>query len=65
MSTVRIPADPFPFVHHRTLAEVARTEELLAAPHRVAASEKLMEELRRLLHKARRHNPPRARDDAA
>lgn len=60
VSTVRIPADPFPFMRHRTLAEVARTTELRTMPRKLCALE--LEELRRLDEKAARHNPPPAPD---
>jgi hypothetical protein len=54
---VNTPHDPFPFLLHRTLAEVARTHDLLAA----AACRQLhpaeLRELDQLLIKARRQNP--------
>lgn len=62
VSQVRIPAEPFPFMRHRTLAQVARTDALLAKSALVKIE---AEELRLLIDKAKRHNPPPARDDAA
>lgn len=55
----RVPRDPFPFTSHRTLAQVARTDELLA---KIRSPEKLVElerhELSLLLSKTIAHNPP-------
>lgn len=59
VSTVRIPADPWPFRNHRTWAEVIRTEQLLAkigSPDKMTPQEKA--EFGQLIIKARRNNPP-------
>lgn len=52
----RTPSDPFPFMRHRTLAQVDRTVVLRTAPRKLLAIE--LEELRLLEAKAARHNPP-------
>lgn len=55
-----IPADRFPWLGHRTLREVARTDELLAKA--CGRREKFTHaetcELGSLLKRAYRHNPP-------
>lgn len=53
----------FPWLSHRTLAQVARTDELRLAPRKLCAIE--LEELRLLEAKAAAHNPPPAPDAAA
>jgi hypothetical protein len=60
VSNIRIPADQFPFMSHRTLAEVRRTELLLTWARSQPWSLPYPEghELAGLLDKARRHNPP-------
>lgn len=57
-------SNPFPFRAHRTLAQVARTDALLAkirTPEKLLAIE--VHELKLLLPKVVAHNPPR--EDAA
>lgn len=65
VSQVRIPAEPFPFMRHRTLAQVARTEALVA---KLATGDPIPQidrhELSLLLAKAKRHNPPPTPDKA-
>jgi hypothetical protein len=53
-----MPRDPFPFFQHRTLAQVARTTDLVAAAAFRLLLPAELRELDPLLIKARRHNPP-------
>lgn len=61
----RIPSDAFPFMRHRTLAEVARTDALLAKAERETLVSLEAHELALLLPKARHNNPPPEDDGQA
>lgn len=61
----RVPRDPFSFISHRTLAQVARTAALQAEATQRRLPRIETYELAGLLDKAARYNPPTPPDQPA